>query len=166
MNLWPFPTICLKSNDVYVIDAHRDSVVATIDVGDGPFVLAWDPIGYRTYVLNYASASVSVIRDSLHAGVAEGQPQAVSLKPQATLLRGVLVLGAVGSRQNAGDRSELLDVSGRKVLDLHPGTNDVSRLSPGVYFVVTPSPSSSPPEGERVGVRRHPASVTKVVITR
>jgi len=31
--------------------------------------------------------------------------------------------------------SALLDVSGRKVLDLRPGANDVSRLAPGVYFV-------------------------------
>jgi len=29
----------------------------------------------------------------------------------------------------------LLDISGRKVLDLHPGANDVSGLCPGVYFV-------------------------------
>jgi hypothetical protein len=29
----------------------------------------------------------------------------------------------------------LLDISGRKVLDLKPGANDVSHLSPGVYFV-------------------------------
>jgi hypothetical protein len=29
----------------------------------------------------------------------------------------------------------LLDVSGRKVLDLHPGANDVRAVAPGVYFV-------------------------------
>jgi hypothetical protein len=29
----------------------------------------------------------------------------------------------------------LLDISGRKVADLHPGANDVSGLSAGVYFV-------------------------------
>jgi hypothetical protein len=29
----------------------------------------------------------------------------------------------------------LLDASGRKVLDLAPGPNDVRHLSPGVYFV-------------------------------
>jgi hypothetical protein len=31
--------------------------------------------------------------------------------------------------------AQLLDVSGRKALDLRPGTNDVSRLAPGVYFI-------------------------------
>ena len=29
----------------------------------------------------------------------------------------------------------LLGTSGRKVMALHPGANDVSRLAPGVYFV-------------------------------
>jgi len=52
-----------------------------------------------------------------------------------TIVRGVLVLGGVGGRQNTGYRAELLDISGRSVLDLKPGPNDVSRLSPGVYFV-------------------------------
>jgi len=28
-----------------------------------------------------------------------------------------------------------MDAAGRKVLDLRPGANDISRLSPGVYFV-------------------------------
>jgi len=28
-----------------------------------------------------------------------------------------------------------MDAAGRKVLDLRPGPNDISRLSPGVYFV-------------------------------
>jgi len=32
-------------------------------------------------------------------------------------------------------RGALLDISGRRVMDLRPGANDVSRLSPGVYFV-------------------------------
>ena len=28
-----------------------------------------------------------------------------------------------------------MDVSGREVLNLHPGANDVRALAPGVYFV-------------------------------
>jgi hypothetical protein len=50
----------------------------------------------------------------------------------------------------------LLDASGRKVMDLVPGPNDVSRLSPGVYFVRS-KPSA---------VSREPSAVCKVVITR
>jgi hypothetical protein len=68
-------------------------------------------------------------------GIEEGpKPQAASPKPAATIARGVLVLGAVDSRQNTAYRTELLDISGRKVLDLHPGANDVRSLAPGVYF--------------------------------
>jgi hypothetical protein len=40
---------------------------------------------------------------------------------------------ARGEKREA--RSELLDISGRKVLDLQAGANDISRLAPGVYFV-------------------------------
>jgi len=51
-----------------------------------------------------------------------------------TIVRGVLEL-EVGSRQPTAYRADLLDFSERKVLGLHLGANDVSRLSPGVYFV-------------------------------
>jgi hypothetical protein len=50
----------------------------------------------------------------------------------------------------------LLDISGRKVLDLRHGANDISRLAPGVYFVRS-GPSA---------VSRAPAAVTKIVVTR
>jgi len=52
---------------------------------------------------------------------------------------------------------ELLDISGRKVLDLQPGPNDVSRLAPGVYFVR---------ERSAAGGRPSAVSVRKVVVTR
>ncbi|MFO7650011.1 MAG: hypothetical protein R6X13_01535, partial [bacterium] len=52
---------------------------------------------------------------------------------QATIVRGVLRM----SRPLTADglRQELIDATGRKVLDLKAGDNDVSRLAPGVYFV-------------------------------
>jgi hypothetical protein len=53
----------------------------------------------------------------------------------ATVVRGVMVLDAAGGRRSTGSRAELLDISGRKVLDLLPGANDVRALAPGVYFV-------------------------------
>jgi len=155
---------CRASNEVYVIDAHRDTVVTAIEVGAEPRALAWNPTELRTYVLNYGSSSVSVIRDSLHVGIAEDGVSAKRLVTP-TVVRGVLELG-VDSRQYAGYRANLLDVAGRKVMDLQAGANDIRHLAPGVYFVVTPSPFSSPPEGERVGVRRSHASVVKIVVTR
>jgi hypothetical protein len=75
----------------------------------------------------------------------------------------------------------LLDITGRRVMDLQPGPNDIRHVAPGVYFVVTPSPLPSgaapgfakPPEGERRkerGVRSVESggwsAVRKVVIQR
>jgi hypothetical protein len=51
--------------------------------------------------------------------------------------------------------ADLLDISGRKVMDLKPGQNDVRAMAPGVYFVRGAS-----------GVKHEASSVTKVVVTR
>ncbi len=69
-------------------------------------------------------------------------------------MRGVLNLEE-GSRQNTKHRAELLDVSGRKVLDLELGANDVRALAPGVYFV----------RGPETGDGRPVASIRKVIVT-
>ena len=62
-----------------------------------------------------------------NVGIEESlKPQAPSPKSVATIVRGVLVLEAVDSKQNSGYKAELLDAAGRKVLGLHAGTNDVS----------------------------------------
>jgi hypothetical protein len=74
--------------------------------------------------------------------------------PATTVVRGVLRLE--DSRQNTGYGAELIDASGRKVMKLQPGANDVSRLSPGAYFV----------RFEPSAVIREPSAVTKVVIQR
>ena len=90
-------------------------------------------------------------------GVAEPgntKPQAASLKPGATVIRGLLLLNSDCPRTGTVHKTVLLNVSGRNVLDLSPGTNDVSRLAPGVYFVRQAS-----------GLKREASSVTKVVLT-
>jgi hypothetical protein len=96
-----------------------------------------------------------VYRVGFASGISEShKPQATSFKPGPTVVRGVLALGAVGSRQNVEYRSELLNTAGRKVMNLQPGANDVRALAPGVYFVraVSREPSA--------------ASCYKVVVTR
>ncbi len=60
-----------------------------------------------------------------------------------TIVRGVLCLAGDASRKPQA--ASLLDISGRKVVNLRSGANDVSRLVPGVYFVR---------DGETAGVRR------------
>jgi hypothetical protein len=72
---------------------------------------------------------------SAGAGIEERPPfTANGSRLTATVVRGVLNLRA-DSRQNTGYRAGLLDITGRKVLDLQPGANDVSGLAPGAYFV-------------------------------
>ena len=68
-----------------------------------------------------------------------------------TLVRGILPLAG-------SSRAVLLDVSGRRAAELLPGTNDVSHLSPGIYFVVS----------EPLAASRQPSAVTvrKVVVQR
>ena len=67
-------------------------------------------------------------------GVEENpKPQAVSVKPGPTFVRGVLTMdNGTGASSSLG---WLLDGAGRKVQALHQGANDVSHLAPGVYFM-------------------------------
>ena len=65
-----------------------------------------------------------------------GEPQtALGVRKQsATIVRAVLELPAAASHKPQ-TASWLLDATGRRVAELHPGPNDVSRLAPGIYFV-------------------------------
>jgi hypothetical protein len=88
-------------------------------------------------------------------GLEEAVGPEVRMTKLPTIVRGVLFLP--GDRRPAtGDRAALIDIAGRKVMRLKPGANDVSQLSPGVYFV----------RAELSAVGRGPSAVTKVVIQR
>ena len=89
-----------------------------------------------------------------------GEVRATTRMP--TIIRGVLVLGAVDSRQNTaygaapsdgGRCGQLLDAAGRKVVELKRGANDVSRIPPGIYFVHSTIDIRNP-------------AITKVVVTK
>jgi hypothetical protein len=60
--------------------------------------------------------------------------QPVGAQPTATVVRNLLLLPEATSRKPQA-ASSLLDVSGRRVMVLKPGANDVRALAPGVYFV-------------------------------
>jgi hypothetical protein len=135
-----------------VIDCHTDSVVAVLDAPGS--VTTADPERDRLYAFSRWSDVISVIRDN-PPGVAEGRTtlDAARITPEATIVRGVLNLP---SSPTPRPSPLLLDVSGRRVLDLKSGDNDVSRLAPGVYFVRQPRSSGQAAEW----------SSEKVVITR
>jgi len=124
-----------EHNSAMCLDADGDPIVAVTS--------GYAFTGYVT-IIKYATAQ----------GLTGCRSSLVGPADCPTIVRGVLFLpdARVGSRKS---RMELLDVAGRKVLDLHPGANDVRALAPGVYFVRQAS-----------GVERCASSVTKVVIAR
>jgi hypothetical protein len=79
--------------------------------------------------------------------------QSTSARPSATVVRNVLFLPEAAGRKP--QVASLLDATGRKVLDLKPGANDVRALAPGVYFVRG--------EGRQAG---DVGPIRKVVLTR
>jgi hypothetical protein len=139
---------------VTVIDGATDQVLLTIPAGEYLRGFAYSVRQSRLYVPDVGGSSVFVIRTVVPGVVEQSLGQrGPDLAPTASVVRGVLFLAANGEGRKAN--GELLDVSGRKVLDLHPGANDVRRLSPGVYFV----------RGEGRGAR-DAGRVRKVVVTR
>jgi CubicO group peptidase (beta-lactamase class C family) len=62
------------------------------------------------------------------------KPRAVSPEPAATIVRGILFEPEAPSHKPQA-QSWLLDATGRSVVALRPGPNDVRSLPPGVYFV-------------------------------
>jgi hypothetical protein len=80
------------------------------------------------------------------------EAQALDCSP--AVVRGSLILPAVNGQRTAV--GALIDISGRKVLGLKPGANDVSRLAPGVYFVQEkPQAASFKPKAVRKVVIQH-----------
>jgi hypothetical protein len=89
-------------------------------------------------------------------GVAESaKPQVSSRKLGPTIVRSVLSLPGAISGERSAVSADLLDATGRRVMSLRPGPNDVSRLAPGVYLVRSKS-----------RVNRSTLSVTKLVVQR
>jgi hypothetical protein len=83
------------------------------------------------------------------AAIAEETPNAELRAPNSnpSVVRGVLFLAERPS--SSASTSSLFDTSGREVLDLSPGANDVRALAPGVYFVRGPETEDGRPAGIR-----------------
>ena len=130
----------------------------------------WSRPGVREVVSNvfgvvYLSDTSPVVRGAYFdrsdwsSGLAEQRlPQTSNRASLATVVRGVLFLpmaeNGYSPQEEQSPFSELLDISGRNVMDLRPGANDVRALAPGVYFV------------RAVSRKLSAVSCSKVVITR
>jgi len=70
------------------------------------------------------------------AGIVEAAEPLTAAMPKATVIRGVLFLPKMGTVPSGTvPVFGLLDATGRVVLDLKLGANDVRALAPGVYFI-------------------------------
>ncbi len=129
--------------------------------------IAADSAGNAYVVWQVGSGEVWFSTNNPLAIAEEPMQQAIIAQPSATVVRGVLVLGGNGDSPSGREdarysphfpvmsRAALLDIGGRKLMDLKPGANDVRALAPGVYFVKGPETEDG-----------RPAGIRKVVVTR
>ena len=114
---------CLYVDTMLVIHPQANPQVDTFMIVECPDSLSVDPD-------NWILDSAYVTR----TGVEEHQmPHAIRPRREPTIVRGILNLQSATC--NLKSEMALLDASGRQVLPLLPGANDVSRVPPGVYFV-------------------------------
>jgi DNA-binding beta-propeller fold protein YncE len=144
------------SDGVGVFDCEVDTVTAWLPIGYTDHS-SWASPYRRMYVADRDDSRVWVIRDSTTVGIV-GEPKVRRERATQTVVRGTLPY-------RGAEEAALVDITGRKVMDLKPGENDVRSVAPGVYFI-TPHPNLLP-QGERE--RRSRASgkqsaVRKVIV--
>jgi hypothetical protein len=109
-------------------------------VNDDTTADRWDPdiaadsAGHANVVWEVDGGEVWFSTNNPAAIAEQPSRQRIGVPPLATVIRNVLFLPMPSSVEREAS-SVLLDIGGRKLMDLTPGPNDVSRLSPGVYFV-------------------------------
>jgi YVTN family beta-propeller protein len=111
----------------FVFDARSDSLLTAVPLGASPQAICWNSNNSRVYVSDAMDDALFVIRDT-SVGVSE--TELATLCPRrasATFIS--------GTYDWAGDRTaELMDLCGRVIAVLRPGSNDLSRLCPGIYI--------------------------------
>lgn len=112
----------LTEVDAYVSPIERHNAMA-VD-SSGMMAVVFETYEPRPFVTHR-------IRFSVFPRLGAGGEEAVRKRTRPTgptIIRGML--------QQPGEReARLLDVSGRRVIDLQPGENDIRFVTPGVYFV-------------------------------
>jgi hypothetical protein len=91
--------------------------------GDGGAIVVWDD-DRGLYAQRVADGAGVMETPNAEVRTANASP---------TVVRGVLFLPTASRRKPQA--TSLLDACGRRVLEVHEGANDISRVAPGVYFV-------------------------------
>jgi YVTN family beta-propeller protein len=154
---------CIQDDAVWVVDCATDTVTACIEVAASgrPSPLAYSAFGNRVYFVSGDSlGAIDCSVDTVTAWVAHkwynpSPPQVFSaLRLVSVTGEGEFITAfsdpparlAVASTEQGSKPTvmrdflrvpgpgQLYDLSGRNVLDLLPGPNDVGGLSPGIYF--------------------------------
>ncbi len=93
----------------------------------------WNNDSLPDFLISGFDGLVELFRGAPFVGVEQGaNRRPAGPRTAATLVRGVLPMAEGEGRTASG---ELLDALGRRVMELHPGANDVRHLAPGVYLV-------------------------------
>lgn len=129
----------MPDSHVVVVDCSTDQVVTELLVTPYACRFAASPANSRVFLALSDAGRLAVIREPMVA-VGERRPthDAGRFTPGATVVRGVLSLRIAAEESLPG----LLEATGRRVLDLRRGENDVSHLAPGVYFVMEQGPGA------------------------
>lgn len=93
-------------------------------------------VGGRTSIENNGIDYQTLCYGAAGAVTERSTHDARRMMPGAAVIRGCLHLPEASGVQRSASRV-LLDISGRKAIDLRTGANDVRGLAPGVYFVPT-----------------------------
>jgi YVTN family beta-propeller protein len=95
-----------------------------------------------------------VYRVNPSAALEEAAGPEVRVTKLPTLIRGVLWLPSASSHKPQA--ASLMDATGRKVMNLKPGANDVRGLAPGEYFMreVPQAPSAKPQAVHKIVIAR------------
>jgi YVTN family beta-propeller protein len=117
-------------NRLAVISGVNNGITDTFPLLASPLSVTWDAVGGRVYVAEGSAGCIAVFADDHVALQASERPQ--PRPPAPAIVRGNLLLRPSSPTPR---RLSLLDISGRKVLDLRPGPNSTLGLAPGVYFV-------------------------------
>ena len=123
-------SVHLNGEQLHIIDARADTLVKSIPLGRYPYGICWNRTDSRVYIADCMDDVVYVIRDTT-SGIAEPELYAGPARAPATVL--VSQSYVYQEPENAG----LVDACGRRVAVLEPGRNDLGRLAPGVYALVS-----------------------------
>ena len=135
---------------IAAVDTRDDSTVSAVHLPYGIMDIVQNTRTHRMYLNCVNESIIQVVYDSvIFAGLqaAPGTP-AQAARPQTLLNRSVPLRCAA--------REVLFDAAGRRTAVLKPGSNDISSLAPGVYFI----------REEPQAASCKPQAVRKVVIAR